>query len=129
MAPERIPLSADKEMHDEPVITTADHLRERQDKSKMPWPESEERDRDREPGQEDQGSRRSTSKNWTTSTPHQSPQATNQEEQEGSGPDPEDVERKAVQKTVRQLREKGVSDEFIKENMDKIRERVRDELL
>lgn len=122
MGTDRIPLSLDREMHDEPFITTADHLRERQDKSMMPSPDDEDRQRENR----EQTTRRATRNRKQRSRTRRSRKQRSTKQQ--TSPDPAQVEKHAVQKVVRQLREKGLSDDFIRDNMDTIRERVRKEL-
>lgn len=101
MADDRVPLHPDREDDDEPFVTSADHLRERMDKSHMPDEPESGRDRARRRmGRQDQ-------------------ERSRREKQ---------VEEMAVQKMVRKLREKGKSSRWIDEHMDEIRERVHEEL-
>lgn len=132
MADDRVPLNLERDLHDEPFITTADHIRDGQDKSKMPWPESEERERQQEADQDDDSEDSRSSRRRSRSRRSRRRARRNRSERDGqveeAEPEPEKVEQAALQKVVEQLKEKGMSDEFIQENMDKIRERVRDEI-
>lgn len=128
---ERISLNMERDPHDEPVITTADHIKEKQDKSMMPWPDHADRQQapdEQRPSRSRRTNRRRTRRSRRkTRTVSKEPEPT-PPKPTSPAPDPEEVEKKAVQKVVKQLREKGMSDEFIKENMGQIRERVRKEL-
>lgn len=197
MARDRMPLNSDRGMHGEPFITSADYIKSRQDKSKMPWPdESQGRtdargnaDTSRTPSPADTGAARgsggraesaeitpdrgnevrlnpgqqtrtpeqgrnqrqnrpnrdrqsqqpdpqqpSSNQNFRDGPSQQSqkrrkPQNPPGEEGPDEGPDPGELEDKAVRHVIRKLRDKGVSERFIHQNMAEIRERARRELM
>ncbi len=131
MGKERIALRTDGDLHDEPFVTSEDYLRQRQDKSKMPWTEKHDREQKHKTQRKTETDTSSDSDTRDTrSQPSRSHSRTRTRRQktQSSDPDSDKVEQQAVQKLVRQLKDRGMSDEFIEENMDKIRERVRNEL-
>lgn len=123
----------DGDLHDEPFITTADHIKSRQDKSHMPDP-SEDRSSDR-----DRRDQRRTRSQRTRSQTTASSRSSERAERSGRKADesgqqkpttPDGLtEDEVVQRLVKRLRKKGVSQDFIDENMDRIREKARQELL
>lgn len=119
MARDRISLQNRDETDDEPFITTADHLKEQMDKSHMP--ESSDNPRPQPTSSDD------TATAERTPRPSQR-ETTEQDDDTTQDAGPTDVEERAVKKAVERLKEKGMSDAFIEENMDTIRERVREEL-
>lgn len=99
MARDRVPLETDEEDDDEPLVASADELRERMDKSHMPdEPETERERAHRRLGREERVERE------------------------------REIEEEAVDRMVEKLREKGKSRRWIESHMDEIRERVRTEL-
>lgn len=139
MARDRVSVDMeDNELHDEPFITSADHIKSRQDKSHMPAP------RDDTPSDRSQRNRRNQHRSADTESQSQRSQtstsspSTDQAQRSGqqarSTADQDTTpdgltEDEVVQRLVKRLRKKGASQEFIDENMDRIREKARQELL
>lgn len=167
MPRDRIAVDHDGELHDEPVITTAEHIRARQDKSHMTEADAADIDgntntttnTDAQPASRSprgQGTPRQTRNRRTEQTrsrktasgterrerrrrgerernarkraSQQNSTDTGAGQEEESGLSPEAVKQRAVQKIVRRLREKGVDQSVIEDNMDEIHARVEREL-
>ncbi len=122
---DRIPLTGSGEMHDEPFTTGADYIKSQQDKSHMPWPEQESRNTSSTPSRQGRSSKRQPNTRRRKQGRRQS-----KRQQADSGPvSQRKKEEAAVKHLVRKLQEKGVSESFIRENMEDIRERARKEIL
>lgn len=145
---DRISLDGDEDAEDdeEPFITGAEYIRER--KKKLGGAEDTQPDRSdksmnsrrsknrnknkrkdrKKPGKRSKRGRSGRRKQRTSRTS----QSRRGKEEDSGGRDEDSMSEKeqaAVNKVIERLKQKGVSDQFIEENMDMIQEKARKELL